>query len=496
QIRYIDTSNAIKILVRGLGICLGLYGLSLGSSVPRLDPTINITDFQNYAWLLVVVCTVLSLFRPAFAAVPIIFVVFHKEISRYYAGAEHLGRNDYLPLVEVGLFLVAATCTIGLLKRGLALKTPEADSTAEDSEVAHNHSISIAIVLAVAIGAHFGNYFQSGVAKIILDGGVQSWALENPTSSLMLAGYNLGTNPLSVYPPLFGFIYTIFREVDIVSNIVTLAFQFFCFLAFFRVRYIIVTCLFFDVMHVAIFLLTGALFLPWIILNSLIVAACFTVRADRLPNIAIVLGVIATILGNTVFYNAKLGWYDSRQIRAAYFTAVDAEGREHVVPSNFYMSASYLLLVRHFGYFEHKRASKHVPTSAWGQIGIGNHHAAFRKMSDHSTMKLTKTCSYPLETNVQTVDFDPEKARSFIVAHHAWAIQQADEDGKLAYDLYPHHHFSMPIERFEGFRKLDLRDIVAYHYNVETSCLDWKGGAFQKEIMAKTRSEPIVVKRP
>ncbi|TIL45123.1 MAG: hypothetical protein E5Y87_01980 [Mesorhizobium sp.] len=129
-------------------------------------------------------------------------------------------------------------------------------------------------------------------------------------------------------------------------NVVILAAQLLCFLAFLRRRWLIGLTAFFDIMHIGIFLLSGALFLHWIILNSLIVAALTRMKESSFSTTAIVTGIVVTIFGDAVFYNARLGWYDSRQIRQAHFEALTKEGDWVRVAPSFFRDASYLLYAR------------------------------------------------------------------------------------------------------------------------------------------------------
>ncbi|TIP78917.1 MAG: hypothetical protein E5X58_42275, partial [Mesorhizobium sp.] len=131
----------------------------------------------------------------------------------------------------------------------------------------------------------------------------------------MLAGYGLGAAPLGFSESLLALAYEAVRAVQIPMNVLILAAQLLCFLAFLRRRWLIGLTAFFDIMHIGIFLLSGALFLHWIILNSLIVAALTRMKENSFSKIAVATGIVVTIFGDAVFYNARLGWYDSRQIR-------------------------------------------------------------------------------------------------------------------------------------------------------------------------------------
>ena len=493
-LRYPAAAGPARFLLTGLAIASGIYALALGGEIAVADPVraAAVGHALPLGLALVVPATVLAIWRPSFAAFPFLYVVLHKDLTRSVSGATHLGMSDYLPLVEVGFFLAASLCALALLRVALLRWRP--DHAPED---AVDVSWSATLVLVAAIGAHFGNYFLSGLAKVALDGGPLSWALENPTSSLMLAGYNLGTAPLSAWPWLFDLVHDAFSRVEVASNVVTLFAQLLCALAFLHRRLLLGVTVFFDAMHVGIFVLTGAMFVTWIVLNTLIVAAVMRLPEGRFRPSVMVLGFLVTVLGHQVFWNARLGWYDARQVRHGYFVAIDREGGEHRVPSNFFREASYLMLGRQFGFLEHTRPSAHVPTSAWGQIGI--HVAPRDGATNGELMRQARRCAMPLpaakeatpvarEATPAAPDYDEAAPARFIRGQHRRALDHAAAGTTNRYNIYPHHHLSMPF-LFRDFEALDPRDIVAYRYVVESVCLDSTPSGLERRVLARTTSE-------
>jgi hypothetical protein len=485
-LRYPEAARPARFLLVGLSIAVGLYGLALGTVFGTETVVETVEEGLGVGWYLLLLMTPLAYFRPSFSMFPFLYVAVHKHLTRSLSGANELGVNDYLPLIEIGLFIGASVLALDLMTRLLRQTTLAAgrDRTLE------THSATL--ILVVAVGAHLGNYFMSGMAKVLLDGGPLSWALENPTSSLMLAGYNLGTAPLSLWPELFTKVYLIFQAVEVPLNVVTLLAQLLCFAAFFHKKALIGFALFFDIMHISIFLLTGALFLPWIILNSLIVGALVR-NQIRLNTLIMGVGVVATVMGHLVFYNARLGWYDSRQIRHAYFVAVTNEDKEIPVPSNFFRDSSYLMQARHFGYRENRGPSDHIPTSAWGQIGIRAAAAPdWLGMSYYDLMKLSNTCEYEVSGPTAEADFDTTRPERFIIAQHQRALRLEQSADAVSYNLYAHHHFSLP-GRFSEFEALDLDEIVAYRYIVETVCMSVAEGSVERQVMTRMAGPRINV---
>jgi hypothetical protein len=496
-IRYPKEAQSARVVVVGLAITLGIFGFALGDQlgIANAGRAEALGNALEYSRIIALAAAFLSILRPSFAIFPMVYFAFHKEATRAISGAAELGRNDYAPLVEVGLFLACGLMALGLLqslsRSNVAVLKRSGLSELEIGDFAPKAAI---ILLLAGIGAHFGNYFMSGMAKITLDGGPLSWIIENPTSSIMLAGYSLGAAPLAFFPRLFAAAYEAFRAVEIPMNFVVLSAQLLCFLAFLRRRWLIGWTAFFDVMHVGIFLLSGALFLHWIILNSLMVAALARVDKRSFSAAAVATGILVTIFGHMVFYNARLGWYDSKQIRLAHFEALTENGDWVRVAPSFFRDASYLLYARHFGYQEHRRESGHVPTSAWGQIGIRGVRPKSSEVasSNYEIMKLTKDCAYPVEKPVTAPDYDTVRPASFIRAQHERAVLLANSGFAVDYNLYPHHHFSMPFLH-RAFEALDPRDIVAYRYVVETVCSAVADGTFVRRVMTQTLGPKVDV---
>ena len=490
-LRYAAEAGPARLLTAGLGVAAGLYALALGPEVavaaapPNEARAAAIGPGLGIAVLLAAPMGLLGLWRPGFAAFPFVAIALHKEMTRAVSGATHLGSSDYLPLVEVGLFLAVGLCALALARR-LVGRAENGRAEALDAEWAGS------LLFAAAIGAHLGNYFMSGVAKVSLDGGALSWVLENPTASLMLAGYNLGTAPLSAFPALFDALHAAFGWVEAPVNAVTLLAQLLCALAFLHRRLLIGFALFFDLMHITIFALTGALFVTWIVLNTLIVASAARLPERGFPPSAMVVGVLVTLLGHQLFWNARLGWYDGRQVRHAYFTAIDAEGAEHRVPHSFFRDASYLLLGRQFGYLEHARPSAHAPTSSWGQIGIHVEPPEAYGLTNQEAMRRAKACAAPSPAPEAPPDYDAAEVAAFVRGQHARALAYRNAGRANRYDLYPHHHLAMPF-LFRDFGALDPREIVAYRYVVETVCLDATPEGLDRRVLVRTPSERIPV---
>ena len=489
-LRYPAEAKPARFLLVGLSLTSGIYAFLLGGNIAVAATAahealaISIGPAMRIGVVLAALFGALSIWRPSFAVLPFVVVTLHKDLTRSLSGATNMGSSDYLPLVEVGFFLAVGLCALAFMRRSM-LRLGGRGRVLDPAWAG-------ALLLAVAIGAHLGNYFMSGVAKVGLDGGPLSWVLENPTASLMLAGYNLGTAPLAAFPAIFDALHATLDALEIPLNVATLAAQVLCFLAFLHRRALIGFALFFDAMHIAIFLLTGAMFVTWIVLNSLIVAAVVRTPPSFFRPSVILTGMIVTVLGHQVFWNAELGWYDGRQVRHAYFTAIDADGEEHRVPHSFFRESSYLLLGRQFGYKEHTRPSSHVPTSSWGQIGIHISPSAEYGLTNREVMERARQCTAPAPNAGPDVDYDEDAVAAFIRGQHRRALTYREAGRTNRYHAYPHHHLAMPY-LFRGFDALDPAAVVAYRYVVETVCLDATPEGLDRQVLLRTASERIPV---
>lgn len=492
-VRYPSEAPYLRITLAGSSVLLGLNSLWLGYDFPIVYQEIynGVAPVAAVSAFVVAIATALSIFRPSFALVPAAVLLIQKRLVTAMSGGMP-GTNHYIVLNDTIVLIVVALIAFAIAR--LAVRRfadgPLADSLSNEQNLA----LYYLTVMCIALGMHFGNYFLSGYGKIVLDGGAVSWLLENKTQYLMLGGYNLGAAPLSFSNPLFGTLYTLMDNGYVLSNTVVLFAQFFCFLAFLRKQLMMAWIVFFDIMHVSIFLLTGALFFHWIVLNALLLWSISKMPKDLAPRPALIAGIVATIIGHVIFHTVMLAWYDNRQVRDTQVIAMFDDGSEARVPPTYFRESSYLFYNRWFRdqptaapFDAHKpppkliELSQQADTYAWGQVGRVE------------LMRLGEDCAIPVEREDAKVDFDVRAVRSFVTARHNWAMDRLDKGEALHYTLFPHDHFSMPWF-FKKFQSADLKQIAGYYYQVETVCLDWKEGAFERRVVARTVTEPFWVK--
>ena len=97
--------------------------------------------------------------------------------------------------------------------------------------------------------------------------------------------------------------------------------------AFANKRLLIALFAFYDALHLGIFLLAGANFWPWFMINLAIIAAvhrlpaAWFTRQRLVSSIALILWF--PLIGKFVW----LGWYDTRAVNSAYFAVEDDAGK-------------------------------------------------------------------------------------------------------------------------------------------------------------------------
>jgi len=490
-LKYPKWSRGANCVLIGLACAIGLNGLWLGNELGNTRGAeglalLSALDFGRY---FLIPAVFLAFLRPSFTLFPFFYVIFHKQLTTSVSGGV-VAANHIQPLLDVGVFLSVGVVMISLLNK-LALFSQSSKTYLGLSEISLQKTGFLLMI--AAIGAHFGNYFVSGLAKVLLPDGPLQWVTENPTSALMLGGFNLGANPLSFDPAVFAAVYSLFRAVEIPVNFFVLAAQLFCFLAFFNRKCLIGITLFFDVMHISIFLLTGAFFMHWIVLNTLIVLALQRDKGVSISALAVLTGVIFTIFGHHVFYNARLGWFDSRQVRYGYVVAFTASGDEVRVPNSFFRDASYTFYITHFGYRGSTQPSPHMLSSQWGQIGAWTEKKPGHSYSAAELMRLGKSCAFESVFPETRVDYDAVAVADFLRAQHARAMRYEDTWIFENFHLFPHAHFSMPW-LFKDFEELELDEIVAYQYITETVCLSVEDGEFQRNVLVRQRGPKVDVR--
>lgn len=471
-ITYEDTCPAFRILLRGVVAILTFYTAVAYIILPADTPWL-VAAVPEFSRSLAIAGGVIAFWIPVFALVPAIHILASKRWGAERVDIPYSAPTDYLPVVECAIFL-----TLGLLI--LTYAQPVLARLRLSKYYVHLEKGDFTKLLFIcAVGIHFGNYFYSAVAKFALEGGPLVWAIENPTAILSLVAQEGHFMPIGQWPVLAEYAQTYFASVVVAANIATLVGQTLSVIFLRDIRYTIWLTLFYDLTHIAIYLLTGIFFWKWILLNAVIVIAATSIRDLPLNRFERSAGTFCVLLGTTVFFAAQLGWYDTGAFNRAWFSAETSDGRLIEVPSNYFMTSSLTVARMRLGAPE--RAG-HLPSGSWGTT------------NKVDFMRRAKTCSFEDRQLQARRIMNRDQVERMVRLHHRAILDHADENGLFPYDFYPHHIWSNPLE-FKEFAQLDNRKIVAFHYNFESVCITYNEGKREKRVLHRS-SHVIDVSQP
>jgi hypothetical protein len=449
-----------RILLRTIFGLFGLYALAAYPTMPAAGLSALDAFLLDYGRFIAAGFALLSLWRPSFGLVLLAYIFWFKgTLSDFFVAK--LSVTDYMPLIEVGAFLVIAQMVLaGFKKFSLFRDLPVIDErTFKTGEK----------IFMFAVAVHLSNYFYSAWQKILVGDHPLSWALHNQTQALISNAQTYGQLPISFSPFLGAFSYEWLAFFIVPVNFILFFGQLFSLIALLRVRWGIWTTLFYDLTHVVIFITSGIFFYKWIILNLSIVMALETLKARVVTPAIGALLILMVLTAPLGFWVARLGWWDTPQTDIEYFSAVTKDGRVIKIPSNYFGGFSIA-----FGQQRiiTDKSAGFLPTQTYGLT------------RDQRVMEQGLACA--LENGqgdvIGETFADPNnKIEPFIRAYHGWVLQKAGEDGHWLFDLYPHHIFSFPWE-FGEFNALNLNDIAAYRYTIESACIRMDNGKIVKTV--------------
>jgi hypothetical protein len=442
-------------------------------------------------WL-AVACGLVACFRPSFGLLLFLYMLWFKKVAVAQSGL-NISLTDYTAVAEIGLFLVLGLLCHGavtrILKRFSKSKfvsdLSKSSSISEPASVmssAASNQVDIAampatcgglgwllLFLYVTVLIHFSNYFYSGVQKVLLNHSLTTWIFENRTEYLILNAKQYGILPISQLLDAFPPLYSLIAAGTPVINSLSLFSQLLVVFAIFRIRWMVVLTLIFDLFHVAIFVLSGIFFWKWVILNLSIVVALRKFPKASVPLPVIIIGLLCMLVAPSIFFIARLGWFDTRSPVISYVEAITKDKKHIRVPSNYFLQLSVTLAQSRVG----RPLEGHFPT---GGLGI---------TSDYATMQQANRCALKPAGPHRVSEKGFQSFAKYIRRHHRFVLKQLDNHGRFHYDLYPHHIWSNPIDS-AAFHALDKREIQGYRLVVESACLDYQNGQFTKDIQARS----------
>lgn len=473
HVRMKDLPATMTIIFKYMFVMFALY-LIFPLTLPSNLAVSDLTSIRlSYGHLVFPVLCIMGWWRPGIGVTGLVAAMTERT-SLSHIIDQTLSKTDYLPLVEVSLLMIIGAALTPVFQRLNWIHLANQPMTPEDRLDIYEK------LTLVAIAVHLSNYFYSGLKKVFLGEHPMSWVLHNETWSLILTAHILGHLPLSIDPALMSIGINSFKTTVLIGNMLIFFGQLLAIISGVRIKWIIIATLFYDLTHILIFFTTGIFFYKWIILNFAIVAALIGIRDKIIPNPLKAIIATMIVVAPAAFFVAKLGWWDTRALNHEKFYAVLDDGTEIQVPTNYYGSFSVT-------YAQQRR----IRDKTDGFFPSGTFGIVFGQ----DNMRMGLKCSFELPTSeypdVVSKNFSQydNAVTRHVIQHHSYILENVDNEGKIPYDFYPHHIWSMPW-LFKDFSELDKRRIVAYRYAIEAKCLGYDEGRIIEDV--KRRSEYVI----
>lgn len=447
-------------IVYAINACCVFYLVGL-----RQTYGIGAVSVLDSVWLPIALGLV-AFVRPVLTAIPALAIHWAKLNLNGQTGLGAPNSADFIIIPDLALFLAIAISVYVIYRPiGRRLKAPE---------IRKETYFNAVVIIAAAI--HLSNYFHSGWEKMFLvDGTILTWMLENPTYYLAIHSTDAGAltvlgllpNPDALIPALTG--------LNVPLNAWVLLIQLLALVCLMSLRGSAWLTFLYDVMHVGIFLLTGIFFWKWIILNAAFIYAFRHMQPGHAPSFGIrILGCVIVVIAPLLsFHIVKLAWFDTGGVNDAYFELETKQGETLRAPSNFFLDKSINVAQQRIV----RPTNGFLPTGTWGTTSRGSILSAMEE--NCAAAKVEWTLSEEQKTRLQKVVRD----------HHALMLSLADAEGKVAYDLYPHHIWSAPW-RFEDVARLDVRHVRSYVFVVESRCVSLgEDGTVSRQSVGQYRYE-------
>ena len=468
-VRYTDFPWLLRAVVRGIGIVV--LAQVLFDAFGPIPPAPNVIFgeanahalFFRWTALIGVLAGVAAMWRPVFLLPLFYYYITWRLLIGPRTGI-WVTETDYLAMLDGGAFgviggIVAVTVTSDwVLKRAAWLR-----GLMQDIPPAVLRQKVCALVWAIIVGAHLGNYFWSGVAKLLAGWPEPwTWPLANPTQNAILFGLDRGDNPLATFPTLLQFSWDTIRDYGIAFNFFVLVAQLLSPFAILRRRWLLGFTLLFDVFHIGVYMTLGALFHFWIAVNLIIYSSVWRAEERDITPVMKVVCILAALFGPTVFYTNWLGWLDVAKLVSPQFYAVTQDGREIWMTPVYFGIYSYTIA---------QGATYTPPDHFASQIPRDKHLEGW-----HDAISCGPR-TVPEQTRGSTLGAIERLVRE---THQFMQRHPAIKNNNLYY-FYPHHMQPNPWV-FTEFNRLRLEEIVGYKYVVDSVCLTLEDGRLRRDV--------------
>ena len=479
---FTETEKPVLRLWQLIGSVSALYALLYYPLMPLTRSSSASVTIGLYAlvlcfWLVSMVCGAMCFKIPSLSVLPASFLVWSKSSAEYITGLPIRDFIDCMPLSEISVCIGFGLLIGQIYSRYGGAIYELLGGTNTPTNIEFQRKQFVQLLLLISIGIHLANYFWSFHAKITLDGPPLAWLSENNPVSLFIVEVNNGYIFYSGQEWLVRLVLATLNKTYLLSNLWILAIQGVAVTAFFLPnRALFIVLLLLDAMHVAIILLAGANFWPWILLNVIIayiVASRYFVR----PSFFIrVLGTTFILIAPDFVNVTKLGWYDTGAYNRLFFEAIDDEGRRHAVPTNFFTFYAAPMALMDYGTPEPETA-----LATRDETGDTRNYDLFKAGRSCDMDKLRRVGAKGWDARAGT---DGEKLADFVQSYHKLALKIYSILGAFPYyNFYP-HHFYIRKGLTADFDELDKRRIVAYIYRRESMCFRYENGEILRDVKA------------
>lgn len=427
------------------------------------DHDATAAHYVDTAYWFILPVAVLAIFRPAFV-IPVAIYLFSARQLVYEISGMGSSNLDIRYMLDMALFLAAG----GLIVTQLAPRIhPWLAAKERQAEI-----------VGAAFGLHLANYFWSGMAKVLIGPTPWYWITDNHTYNQIPHTIESGILPIGHIPWLADFAHQAMQWTFVPLNAAIVLAQLFAIVCIFRLSWLKISSVLYDLLHLGIFVFGGLFFWPWIWNNLTIWWAARKQTQQLLLNTKVAC-VAAILLGAPIFKvneAAWLAWFDVADARQSYFVAVTEEGNEVRVPNAFFLTHSYSV--------SHQNMANHVMPGHYEFTRLASAHHLDRN-------ELSGQCADPAQFPVRGYELTEQDAidrpiwlQRFISAHHAKMEAREATFGRGSYWFRSHHHPSNPF-LYSEFSALHLRDVVGYQLVTESACYGLERGRVTKRVLRR-----------
>ncbi|MEM7252871.1 MAG: hypothetical protein AAF493_15755 [Pseudomonadota bacterium] len=468
RLQYSEFSTAFKVLLRGVAIISLAYFIGTYPAYPDVTGV-----FRGYAmavtflaWGVAIGAALLTLWRPSWAFVVGFYLWWSKDLAIHITGL-NISTLTVFPLWQALMLSVIAAVMLKVLSSDGIQRFRFANEFNLKRLFESKAHIADGIVFGVMC-IHLANYFYSGWRKATLSGGFTSWVGENQPGNIFVVALDNQQIGWIEWFDVAVQLLNAMNPITLLLTFVILVGQLAAIIVFRWRGTLIVFFLFADLLHLGIFMLVGANFGEWFLLNiALGVAIAFT-RADIFSWRYAVLGAVIILTAPSAFTVARLGWYDSLANNKTVFLVEDAEGNRTTVPSSYFLYYSNKIGHMSFGH----PPGKYFPIATNGGV-----------YQQRGLVEKARTCSFrPGESRSPFADiWNAGAVTKFIKGYHQYALGRSEDGRSPNYHLYWHHWYPPPSVH-ETFRAVDLRNIVAYVLKIESVCLRIEDNKIHRDV--------------